>query len=112
MADFSIKAHDQLPSIEATLTAAGDNPVDLSTAVEVRFIMRDVKLPTAKVNSPAIVVSPPVTGKVRYDWQTGDTDTPGSYSAEWEITWLGGKKQTVPTTSYHSIDVLADLDLS
>ena len=109
MADFSIKSNDRLPVIKATLNTAGA-PVNLTGATKVDFIMRS-KGPTGslKVNSPAVVVDP-TGGIVRYDWAVGDTDTPGNYEAEWEVTWGDGKPQTFPTTSYHDIEVRADLD--
>jgi acyl-coenzyme A thioesterase PaaI-like protein len=109
MADFSIKAHDLLPVVQATLTHADGSPLDLTLSTNVRFIMRS-QTGTVKVAADAEVVIPGSSGVVRYDWEVGDTDTPGAYQAEWEITWQSGKKQTVPTLSYHSIDVLADLD--
>lgn len=107
-ADFTVKAHDRLPSIQATLSSAGA-PVNLTTASAVSFIMRPVKGNTVKINAPAVVVSA-TDGVVRYDWTSADTDTPGQYQAEWEVTWSGGKQQTFPTLTYHTVDVLADLD--
>lgn len=107
MADFTIKANDRLPSIQATLSA------DLSTATGVNFIMKSAQGNTIKVNAAATIVSsaaPPTGSVVRYDWIAADTATPGSYQAEWQVTWTGGKKQTFPTLTYHSVDVLADLD--
>jgi hypothetical protein len=108
MADFSIKAHDRLPAVQATLTNAS-GPVDLSSALGVKFIMKLINGVTTKVNAAAVLIDAP-SGVVRYDWIAADTDTPGSYRAEWEITWADGRKQTAPTLSYHTIDVLADLD--
>lgn len=108
MADFSIKTFDRLPSIQATLSSAGQ-PIDLTNATTVTFIMRPAGGGTPKVNAAATVVTP-TAGVVRYDWTALDTNTAGSYQAEWQITWNTGKKQTVPTLSYHTIDVLADLD--
>lgn len=111
MADFSLKAHDRLPSIQATLKNPDGSLLDLTGATSVKFIMKLKDAPgTVKVNAAAVVVAPATGGIVRYDWLAIDTDAVGSYQAEWEITWTGGKKQTVPTTSYHTIDVLADLD--
>lgn len=118
MADFTIKANDRLPSIEATLglgTGATQADLDaLSTLLGaagtvVSFIMRKQGDPAAKVNAPATVVDS-VTRVVRYDWAAGDTDTPASYQAEWEVAGQDGKTRTFPTASYHTVDVLADLD--
>lgn len=109
MADFSIKANDRLPSIQATLSSGG-TPVNLTTATSVEFIMKTAPPGnTIKVNAVASIVTA-ASGVVRYDWAAVDTATPGSYIAEWEVTWTGGKKQTFPTLTFHSIDVLADLD--
>jgi len=103
-ADFTIKANDRLPSIQATLSA------DLTTATSVKFIMKSTGPGGAiKVNASATIVSA-ASGVVRYDWLAIDTATPGSYLAEWEVLWAGGKKQSFPTLTFHSIDVLADLD--
>lgn len=103
MADFSIKSFDRLPSIQATLSA------NLTTATSVDFIMRPAAGGAVKVNAAAVIVDAD-GGVVRYDWLAADTDTPGSYQAEWEVHWPGPKTQTFPTLSYHTIDVLADLD--
>lgn len=108
MADFTIKAFDRLPSIQATFSSAGA-PVDLTAATAVKFIMRPTSGGATKVNAAATIVTP-TGGVVRYDWLAADTNTPGSFQAEWEVTWTGGKKQTFPTTTYHTVDVLADLD--
>ena len=107
MADWSMKAHDRLPSIQATLTSGG-TPVDL-TGATVNFIMVPTKGTTPMVDAAAVIVNA-TSGVVRYDWQTGDTATPGTYQAEWQITFSDGRKQTAPTLTYHSISILADLD--
>jgi len=108
MPDFVLKAHDRLPSIQAILSSGG-NPVDLTGATGVNFIMKAAQGNTVKVNAAAVVVTP-ASGVVRYDWAVADVDTPGEYLAEWQVTWTGGKKQTFPTLSYHSVSILADLD--
>jgi hypothetical protein len=108
LADFSIKTFDRLPSIQATLSSAGA-PIDLTTATTVTFIMRPAGGGAPKVNAAAAIVNA-AGGVVRYDWAAIDTNTAGSYQAEWQITWSTGKKQTVPTLAYHTVDVLADLD--
>jgi hypothetical protein len=109
MADFTIKAHDRRPSIQATLSTAG-TAVDLTTAVSVKFIMANASN-TVVVNTTAVIVTAS-QGVVRYDWGATDTATPGNYTAEWEVTWSAGIKQTFPTAAYHSIAIIADLDNS
>lgn len=107
-ADWTIKQHDRLPSIQATFSSAGA-PVDLTSATAVKFIMRLATGGTPKVNAAAVIATP-TAGVVRYDWIAADTDTAGSYVAEWQVTWAGGKQQTFPTLTFHSIEILADLD--
>lgn len=108
-ADFNLKAHDVLPSIQAVLSTGGQI-VDLTTATAVTFIMRLTgSTGSPKVDAAATVVAP-TGGTVRYDWVGTDTDTAGNYQAEWQVTWPGGKKQTFPTIGYHSISIEADLD--
>lgn len=109
MADFTLKCHDRLPSIQAVLSSGGA-PVDLSpVGTAVNFIMRTEAGSTVKVNAAATIVTP-AAGVVRYDWQAIDTDVPGKYVAEWQVTWPGGKRQTFPTLTFHSVEIVQDLD--
>jgi hypothetical protein len=108
VADFTIKSGDRLPSIQALLSDA-DGPINLSTATRVDFIMRPVAGGVPKVNAQATIVSA-AGGIVRYEWAAVDTNTPGKYEGEWEVTWNDTKRQTFPTATYHDIEVRADLD--
>lgn len=108
MPDFTMKANDRLPSIAATLGFEGGAAVDL-TGASVQFILRPKAGTTPKVKAPAVIVAA-ATGAVRYDWAAVDTNTPGEYLAEWEVTFANGKPQTFPTASYHEVAILADLD--
>lgn len=111
MADFSIKRNDRLPAIRAQLMIAEtEQPVDLTNALSVKFIMTTAVGAVPKISAAAVIEAPLTAGIVRYDWAAVDTAIPGEFLAEWEVTWTGGKKQTFPTGSYHTIAILADLD--
>lgn len=115
-ADFSIKAHDRLPVLPATFKdGLTGTVIDITTANSVKFIMRAADdnwtplVGTPKISSPATVANA-AGGQVTYDWAAVDTDTPGKYVGEFEVIWSNLKKQTFPTRTYITIEILADLD--
>lgn len=106
---FVIKQDDTAPSYVADLKTNGA-PVDLTPATSATFKMRQTGQTALKVNAAMAIDADPATGRVQYDWQTGDTDTIGTYEAEIEILWTDGTIETWPNTGYASVTVAADLD--
>ena len=105
--DFTIKQHDQLPELVATLTDALSDVVNV-TGATVRFIMTN-KATTIKVlDVPATVVDAPA-GIVKYTWQDGDTDVAATYNAEFEVKFSDGRVESFPNSKYIAIKVFADL---
>lgn len=107
MTDFTIKADDTSPALKYQLLTASRDPVDLSGANEVRFLMGDVV--AADTNS-GVTITDAANGKVKYEWQTGDTSEAGHYDAEWEVEYSDGTVETFPNTGFIAIRVRPDLN--
>lgn len=118
--DFVIGQHDRLPALQVTLTGTDattgvDGPVNLSTATEVRLIMRGAAGPAA-VSAPMVIDPDQVAhkGRCTYHWQTADTATAGAYNVQFQVTWGDGTPQTFPMgptgPAYKRILVQAELD--
>lgn len=104
---FTIKQSDTSPSIQATLQDSDGNAVNINGA-SVRFHMKAV--------GGAVVIDQPMTivnaagGIVRYDWQTGDTDTPGTYYVEFEVTYSDNTIETFPNNTNETVLVIPQLN--
>lgn len=105
MADFTIKQNDTSPTISVVLNGANGSPIDLSGATVVFKMGKSSG--TLKVNE-TITVASPSSGRVTYDWSEGDTDTSGTYFAEFEVTYYNGKKETFPNTRPFTVAIKAD----
>lgn len=106
---FTIKKNDREPAFRAKLFQ-DDAPAPL-TGATVKFLMKlEGAMPSAapKVSAAATIVDP-VNGIVRYDWATDDTNIPGNYRAEFEVTYANGKSRTFPNEDYLPVRVVGDL---
>lgn len=86
-----MRQNDTKPFLQVQIYDATDNPVNSAvvdlTGAAVRFIMRGAD-GTAKVTATLAgteFIDRP-NGIVRYEWETGDTDTCGEYCVEFEVT--------------------------
>ena len=104
---YKIRTGDSQPiSIQVLDEDTGD-AISLTSATA-RFIMvRDDNDRTAKVKATAEIYDA-ANGKVRYNWSTADLDTPGTYYGFFEITYSGGKKQTIPADNELKIVIIDD----
>ena len=84
--------------IHAELDQADREPLTLAT---IRFQMRMENDKSYRVNAAAQLVNA-TTGEVRYVWATNDLNLKGTYRAQWEVTYPGGK---VVTTTAHDLVV-------
>lgn len=104
---FSIKQNDTSPSLQATLKDASLSPVDL-TGATVMFHMKSVD-GTVKVDQE-MTITDDTGGVVRYDWQSGDTDTVGTYYVEFEVTYADSSIETFPNNGNKVVSVVKELN--
>jgi hypothetical protein len=109
MSTYFVKRGDVgSPTPETFLVDGRGEAVDLTAIQGVRFLVRAFSGGFPKVAADAEVIDAD-TGQVRYTWAEGDLDTPGVFTAEWEVTYAGGAKQTFPADGWISVEVWRDL---
>jgi len=104
---FNLKQNDTSPSLQTTLLDGDGLPVSISGNNGVRFHMRAAG-GTVKIDTDAIVVDA-AAGIVRYDWTATDTDTAGTFQAEFEVTYTDDKIETFPNLGYIEIVITDDI---
>jgi hypothetical protein len=119
MADFTLKRNDTAPAMAVQLTDTVNGvttPIDLTAATGVKLITRQQGAQTGTKTNAACSFVDRTTGKISYQWLTTDTDTDGLYSMEFQITWTGGAKETVPNDTiaanggpYYVLEITKDL---
>lgn len=92
MPDFYIKQGDTEPALEAQLMGPDGNPINLQGATVSLCMGRHIQAPTEIINA--------AEGRVRYAWQPGDTDLPGTWNAEFLVRFASGIEQRVPNEGH------------
>ena len=104
---FILKQNDTSPAISAVLKDSAGAVIDLSSASAV-FHMKAVGASTLKVDASASVTDPE-NGAIQYDWASGDTDTPGTYYAEFQVTYTDGSVESFPNTENLIVTIIPEL---
>ncbi len=102
---FTIKQGDTLPILEAQLIDCTGNPINLDLC-GVYFHM--ARYSRSIINRPVTIVDMD-SGKVKVEWQPGDTSTVGTYQCEFEVNMPDGKIITVPNNGYFLIEIIKEL---
>lgn len=108
MNGVALKRGDTRAALQATLLDGNGQPVNLTTAAGVRFLMKASGATTAKV-ARAATIQNAAGGVVWQVWEAVDTDTAGVYQAEFEVTYVDGRVETFPAGDYIPVVILADL---
>lgn len=114
MASVIVKENDTRPTRFTLLDrvdTADPQIVSLVDADSLVFIMRHARGPgrPLKVDRQPITVLDAADGLVQYEWDASDTDDPGAYFAEIEVTWDDGTVSTFPTNGYIYVEIQGDL---
>lgn len=104
---FAIKTSNQRPALAVVVKQAG-SPLDL-TGATATFTLKNRDTGAVKVNAQAANITGATAGELEYRWAAGDTDTPGVYEGEFQITLPGSLALTVPGDSYIEVHVIARL---
>lgn len=106
MSTFYMKQNDTQPRMLATLQDGDEVAINL-TGASVRFHMRTLA-GTLKTDAAATIVTA-ASGIVRYDWAAADTDTVGTYQAEFEVTYPDATVETFPNSGYIRVEITDDI---
>lgn len=98
MAHHRMKVGDLRPVFYATVKRAG--AVDLTGATAV---LRMGLEGSADTVDHALTVVSAEDGTVQYEWQDGDTDVAGTYSASIIVTWTDSDPETFPSKGFLEI---------
>ena len=113
MATPQWKTGDNHPPISGVVKDAAGAPVNISTAVSVRFVSRLKTAPNTVITGAAInddIGDVPTRGKWHYVWSAALVDA-GEYETEIEITWPSSKIETYPSDKEENPTYVVDADL-
>lgn len=102
---FYLKKGDSSPSLIYALDPASV----VLTGATVRFNMRLSGGATKVSRAAAVIVTATGTPTVQYNWQAVDTDTAGTYEAEFEVTYAGGAVETFPNSDFIRVQITGDI---
>lgn len=101
-----LKRNDTKKPLKAVLSNES-GPIDL-TGCTVRFIMSNAATKIAKINRE-VLIQDATNGTVWVVFEDGETDTPGSYKAEFKVTYSDFRIETFPEDGYITIEIQKDL---
>ena len=93
--DFYMGEGDTKADLQVTLLDGADAAVDVSGSTVV-FTMLNTRTRRRIVDRQSVTLVTAASGIVKYPWSAGDTDEPGEYLGEFEVTFSDSSIQTYP----------------
>lgn len=106
---FYIKQGDTLPLFRTTLKDAAGVGVNL-TGSTVKLTLTNIETKALKITEASVSLIDAANGIVEYTWLTADTDTAGTFSAEFEVTTGGGRIHTFPNARVNQLLVVMEAE--
>jgi Rib/alpha/Esp surface antigen-like repeat protein len=100
---FTMHVGDKQPSLAATLKPLAATPVGATCVLK----LWNEEGGALKVNAACTITSTSDVTQmpVRYDWQTADTNTAGSYRGLFVVTYADGTVQTFPSVGVFYVKI-------
>lgn len=108
---FTTKRHSQRPYLRLRVQDTDGVPFDFTGAAGVVFVMwTKGEEPVETVSAPGVIVDPPESGILEYQWDVADLDTAGEYLAEFDVDYGAGETMTLPGNGNILVTVFADVN--
>lgn len=109
--ELTLKRNDLQPYLYVQTIESTGTAIDLTNAT-IRATMRNLDTGVLKIDrqTAGVTITAASTGFLQYQWQSGDTNTTGAYTFEFEITPQSGGKFTLPVGKDLLVTVVADED--
>ena len=104
MLKFVIKRGDTSPALRFALLP---DSVSLAGA-SVRFQIR-LRGGVTLIDREAVIESVYQPAVVAHAWQSGETDTPDRYEAEFRVTYMDGTIETFPNLGFIEVFIIGDV---
>jgi len=113
---FEIRKDNRLPVYQVDALDKDGNPIDLSSQTAIVFSMRDRATGTLKITAVAgsllVGEDGSTFNRMRYDWQAGDTDTPGEYEGQFTLTFSPGVTRSFPASEKQTLIIQVHDDVA
>lgn len=105
---FTIRQHDHGEAMTSTLLDADGAAVDL-TGASVALCVAPAAGGARIVDDAAAEVTDAAAGKVSYTWKAADTEAPGTFFAQWKVTFADESVQSFPNDGFMAVRITPDI---